>query len=93
MREGIGAIIKGAGYVAWVVFGIWGMLLCYAIVNQVAGFWGIVLGLTFLPMTFIAAPWYAALSWGNWLPLLIIYGGGISATVLFAVGSSIAGDN
>jgi len=92
MLEFIGAIIKGAGYLAWAIFGIWGAIVCFAIVNDVAGFWGIVLGLTFLPLTFAAAPWYAVVAWGNWFPLLICYGGVIAAYILYAVGSVIAGD-
>jgi hypothetical protein len=61
-------------------------------VNQVAGFWGVVVGFTVLPATFMAAPWYAGIAWGNWFPLLICYGGGIAATILVAIGSAMAGD-
>ena len=92
MRAGIGGILKVAGFVAWAVFGIWGFLLCLAIVNQAAGFWGVVAGFFLLPVTFVAAPWYAGVAWGNWFPLLICYGGGILATALVAVGSAVAGD-
>ena len=92
MRSGIGTLLKGAGYFAWVVFGIWGFVLCLAIVNQAAGFWGVVAGVFILPVTFAAAPWYAGVAWGNWFPLLICYGGGIGATILVAIGSTVAGD-
>jgi len=92
MRSGLGGLVKVAGYIAWVVFGIWGFLLDLAIVNQAAGFWGVVVGFFLFPVTFVAAPWYAGVAWGNWFPLLICYGGGIAATILVAVGSAIAGD-
>jgi len=85
--------VQGAGYVAWVIFGIWGFLLDLAIVNQAAGFWGVVAGIFLLPVTFVAAPLYAGVAWGNWFPLFVGYGGGIAATILVGVGSAIAGDN
>jgi hypothetical protein len=44
------------------------------IVNQVGGFWAILVGLIVLPLTMIAAPCYALVGWGNWIPLAIVYG-------------------
>lgn len=93
MSSGLGGVVKVAGYVAWIIFGIWGFLLDLAIVNQAAGFWGVVVGFFLLTMTFVAAPWYAGVAWGNWFPLLICYGGGIAATILVAGGSAITGDD
>ena len=92
MRSGLGGLVKVAGYIAWATFGIWGFLLCLAIVNQAAGFWGVVVAFFVLPVTFVAAPWYAGVAWGNWFPLLVCYGGGIAATILVGIGSAIAGD-
>ena len=55
-----------------------------------AGFDGVVIGFILLPVMFLAAPWYALVAWGHWFPLLIVYGGGILAAVLFGIGSAIA---
>jgi hypothetical protein len=92
LRAGIGGFLKVAGLVAWAIFGIWGFLLCLAIVSQAAGFWGVVVCFFVFPVTFVAVPWYAGVAWGNWFPLLICYGGEIVASILFAVGSTVAGD-
>lgn len=72
--------------IAGIILGIWVMLLAFAIVNQVAGFWGIFVGLIVLPVTIMVAPLYACIAWGDWLPLLICYGGGFAATILVAIG-------
>ena len=92
MGKGIGAILKGLGYVAWVILGMWGFVLCLVIINHAAGFWGIVVGFVVFPVTFLAAPWYAGITMGNWFPLLICYGGGIIGAILVGLGSSVARD-
>ncbi len=38
------------------------------------------------------APWYSGFALGDWFPLLLTYGGGIGASILFAIGSAIDGD-
>jgi hypothetical protein len=76
VRDAIGNIFKILGGIAFAIF----------------GFWGFVIGLFVAPITFIAAPWYAGLVLGNWFPLLIGYGGGIVALILFGIGSAISRD-
>lgn len=93
MRSILGGMLKVVGYVAWITFGIWGFLLDLAIINQAAGFWGVVVGVFLFPVTLMAAPWYAGVAWGNWFPFLIFYGGVIAGTILMAVGSAIAGED
>ena len=93
MRSTVGAIFMVGGWIAWVAFGIWGLLLDLAIVNHAAGFWGVVVGFFVAPVTFIAAPWYAAVAWGNWFPLVICYGGGIVASVLMLLGKAVGGSD
>jgi hypothetical protein len=92
MRNILGGIFKVLGGIMFFVFGLWGFIVELAIVNHVAGFWGVVIGIMILPVTLIAAPWYALVAWGNWVPLAIVYGGGIVAAVFFGIGSLIAGD-
>ncbi len=92
MRNIVGIIFKVLGGAMFFIFGIWGFIVELAIVNHVAGFWGVVIGIMILPVTLVAAPWYALIAWGNWIPLAIVYGGGITAAVFFGVGSLIAGD-
>lgn len=92
MRNILGGILKVLGGIAFAIFGLWGLIIELAIINQVAGFWGVVIGFILLPVMFVVAPWYALVEWGNWFPLLIVYGGGILAATLFGIGSAIASD-
>lgn len=92
MRNTLGSIFKVLAGIVFAIFGLWGLIIELAIVNQAAGFWGVVIGFLVLPITFAVAPWYALVAWGNWFPLVIVYGGGIAAAALFFIGSAIAGD-
>lgn len=85
--QGVGYLIAGIGILVWVVGGLWGFVLCLAIVEEVLGFFGVVLGFVFFPVLFIAAPWYALVAWGNAFPLVVCYGGGIGGPLLFGLGS------
>jgi len=92
MRTKIGNTILVMGFISWFIFGLIGLYLSLGIVNKVAGFWGVVFGLCLFPITFVAAPWYALLEWGNWIPLLINYGGGIFTILLFYLAAGLSGD-
>ena len=92
MRNILSGIFKTLGCIVFAIFGLWGFIIELVIINEVAGFWGLVIGFMLLPVTFVVAPWYALVAWGNWFPLLIVYGGGISAAVLFGIGLSLSGD-
>jgi hypothetical protein len=89
MKSAIGGIFTVVGWIGWIVLGIWGFLLDLSIISHAAGFWGVVIGFFVAPVTFIAAPWYAGIAWGNWFPVLICYGGGIVASIFMVVGKSI----
>jgi hypothetical protein len=51
------------------------------IATLAAGFWGVLVGLFVLPITAFAAPIYEIVRYGNWWPVLSVYGGGLLATV------------
>jgi len=92
MKESIGTFFKILGYVAYAIFGLWGFIVELAIVNYAAGFWGVVIAFVIAPITLVTAPWYALVAWGNWFPLLLVYGGGILAAVLCGIGTIISGN-
>ncbi len=92
MRSTLGGSFKVLGGIGFAIFGLWGFIIELAIVNQAAGFWGVVIGIMLLLVTLVAAPWYALVALGNWFPLVIVYGGVIVAAALFGIGSVIAGD-
>jgi len=88
----IGSLFQVAGYIVFAIAGIWGFFLCIGLISDAAGFWGIVAALFLGPVTFVAAPVYAGFSLGDWFPLILNYGGGISAAVLIGIGSAISDD-
>jgi len=89
----LGKLIKVVGWAVFAITGIWGFFLCLAMISKVAGFWGLVAALILGPVTFIAAPLYEGFTWGNWFPLILNYGGGLTATVLIGIGNAMSGDN
>ena len=82
------ALLVG-GILALIVVAIWGFVLCADVINEVAGYWGIVVGVAFFPLTLIATPWYAGAALDNWIPLLVCYGGGITAVIPLAIGLAL----
>ena len=88
----MGALFKIPGYIVYVVTGLWGFFISLGIVADHWGFAGAVIAFFVAPVTLALAPWYEALANSNWFPLLLVYGGGISASVLMAIGSAIDGE-
>jgi hypothetical protein len=50
---------------------------------EAAGMWGIVVASALFPLTIAGAP-LLALVWGQWIPALVVYGGGLASAVLYA---------
>ncbi len=88
----LGLMLKIMSGICFLVFGLWAFLIDLSILNQVLGFWGVVIAFLLLPVAFVAAPWYALVAWGNPLPLIVGYGGGILALILYGIGSFLAKD-
>ncbi|HTA22512.1 MAG TPA: hypothetical protein VK763_03180 [Terriglobales bacterium] len=88
----IGKILSGLGGLCYVVFGLGGFILSLAIVNQVTNFWGFAIAFFLFPVTFAAAPWYALVHWGTWIPLAVNYGGLIGSGILRGIGKRLNPD-
>jgi len=88
----MGAIFKIPAGIIYIVGGIWGFFICLGIISDALGFIGSLLAFFLLPITVYLAPWYAAFAQGNWFPLMLVYGSGIAAMVLYAIGSAIDRD-
>ena len=86
----LGRALKITGGIVFLISGLWGLFLCLGIISKVAGFWGIVGALVLGPITLVAAPLYAGFAWGNWFPLILNYGGAISAAILFGIGMTLS---
>ncbi|MDP2471796.1 MAG: hypothetical protein Q8W45_06890 [Candidatus Palauibacterales bacterium] len=69
-----------------------GLELGIRIAAQVAGVWGIVVASALFPATIAAAP-LLALTWGQWTPAVVVYGGGFAAGVLYARRGGVESDS
>ena len=87
--------MSGIGCLVWGLFGIISFVVNFAIVINGLG-WGFLGGLLafmFFPLTIAFAPWYALIAWGNAIPLIITYGGGVLGMIIMAVANAISGDD
>jgi len=80
-------VFRVPAMVVYFAGGLLGLLVCLRIISTELGFLGMVIALVLFPISLYAAPWYAVLVHGNWAPMAIVYGSGITAAVLYAIGS------
>ena len=83
-----GGLLEVIGYVLWIVGVLWGFVLCLEIIFKVVGYWGI-LALILAPITIAAAPIYAVFAWGNWFPLVLVYGGSFVSSAIIVTGGAM----
>lgn len=80
----------GFGHLAYLAIGLIGLVICYDIARILFGRFAAFLGIIIFPITLAVSPWIALLKWGAWKPLAVIYGGGIAATLIIALGNILA---
>jgi len=73
--------------------GIISLIICIGIVREVFGPAVSFLSLIIFPVLLTVAPWYALVAWGNWFPLVVVYGMGITVTILFHISSRLTGED
>lgn len=88
----MGLIFKIPAFIIMFIGGLWSLFICVGIAVDNGGFLGGLIAFFLLPLTLIFAPWYEAIAYSNWFPLVLVYGSGIGATILYAIGSTIDGD-
>jgi hypothetical protein len=88
----MGMIFKGPAFLIWLVCGLWSLFICFGIVQTALGTIIAVISLFLAPALIGLAPLYSGFFLGDWFPLLLTYGGGIGAAILFGLGSAIDGD-
>jgi len=88
----MGVIFKIPAFIIYFVAGLWGFFICLGIVVDNLGFIGGAIAFMLAPVTLVFAPWYEALANSNWFPIMLVYGGGIGASILYGIGSAIDGD-
>lgn len=79
-------LLAALGYLG---FGIWGMILSIRILLEVAGLLAALVGLVLFPLTLAVAPWIGLVAEGSWTALLVVYGGGLLAGLLHALGNAL----
>jgi len=89
MKYAIGRLLSVTGGGILAISAIAGFLIALGIVYDLLGFLGIVAGILLAPVLLVAAPFYAGLADGNWIPLLITYGGGILGLLCREAGKSL----
>ena len=88
----MGIIFKVPAFIIYIFTGLWGLLVSLGIVTDALGFIGGLIAFVFFPVALVFAPWYAALAYQNWFPLLLVYGGMIGGSILYAIGAAIDKD-
>lgn len=88
----MGIILKIPAFIIYIVAGLWGFLISLGIVVDHFGFIGGAIAFFLLPVTLAFAPWYDGLANANWFPVILVYGGGICASILYGIGSVIDGE-
>ncbi|MBE0593367.1 MAG: hypothetical protein IH616_13305 [Gemmatimonadales bacterium] len=58
---------------------------------EAAGLWGVVVAVVLAPITIAATPLYAILAWGEWIPMVLNYGGGVASALLLYLGAALGG--
>jgi len=79
-----------AGYSAFGVTSLSGLMLGLSIAYALAGVAGLLVASVLFPMTVALSPWYALLESADWMPLLVVYGGAVLSVVLVRLA---AGEN
>jgi len=75
--------IRAVAYLGLTAAVFTGLDLGIRMAAEAAGVWGVVGASVLFPATIAAAPLFA-LALGQWIPALVVYGGGFTASVLYA---------
>jgi len=93
IRRILGYVFSVIAWLIYIVGGIYTLIICIAIARAVFGQVVAYLSLLVFPVLLMIAPWYAFLAWGNYYPLLIVYGIWITATILIVVSKWLLGED
>jgi hypothetical protein len=88
----MGIVFKIPAFLIYAHGGLWGYFLTVGIVIDHFGFVGGFIAFFLGPVALAFAPWYSAIADQNWSVVILVYGGGISAYILYMIGSLIDGD-
>ena len=83
MRKNRPYAIRGLVYVGLAAAAFTGLQVGIQMAAAAAGVWGVVAASALFPLTIAGAP-LLAIVFGQWIPALVVYGGGLAAAVLYA---------
>ena len=83
MRRSRRTMIRVLAYAGLAVAALTGLETGIRWAADVAGVWGVVVASVVFPATIASAP-LLALTWGQWIPAVVVYGGGLTAGVLYS---------
>lgn len=83
MRKNRHLWIRALTYLALAAAAFTGLELGIRMAADAAGVWGVVAASVLFPATIAAAPLFA-LAVGQWVPALVVYGGGFAAGALYS---------
>lgn len=86
----MGTILRMLGMLAYLVAGLLGLVICLGILVDVGGVLLAVIGFFIFPAALGIAPWIPLLTQGNWVPLVVVYGGGLVGLLLNAAAEATA---
>lgn len=75
------------GIILGAVISIFDLVEGVRVLNQVSGYWGVLVGVAILPATLAATPIYLLVVQGQWLPIVSVYGGGAISAYLIKANS------
>lgn len=88
----MGMIFKAPAFLIFFVSEIWGLVVCFDLIQQSLGTAGAAVSLLLFPAVLSLTPLYSGFSLGDWFPVLVVYGGAVGASIVFAIGAVIDRD-
>ena len=92
IRDLLGTVLHIIAFIMLIGGGFVSLFICYGIVREVFGQVVAFLILLIFPVVFAVAPVYALIAWGNWFPLVFIYGVFILAGTMMGISRKITGE-
>lgn len=86
-KNPFGQLFRLWAWICLIGFGIADFSICFSILDKLVGSWFSTICFIFFPVVFAFAPWYALIAWKEWIPLAVVYGGGILTCMLYYISS------
>jgi hypothetical protein len=82
--------IYAVAFIIMAVGGLFTLVISLRIINEAFGPIVSLLGFFIFPVVIAVAPIYAAAAWGDWFPIIVVYGLWIIIMVLFGIAKAVS---